>query len=271
MRIRNTLLVEANLTEPKGKDVSRVAAGLLLFSVFQLASRAYETKEYSVITALNTLCVLAGGILSLIGLHLQDAGRPNVQSIRSMWAKCLCVRGPWYLVVVPLLFVTGCGHPAAPAPLVLPQGEWHTFEGTWSATGTRQTLNLGTNHRASISDLTGSLLLTGDRGLGVGFQARSIGFNDNLVGMLGRCVWTDEHGDKVYSELKGESVEAANRIEGTFLGGTGRFAGLIGQYSFRWQYVVESEGGVLSVRAVDLKGRVRVSSTDATPIGEHSQ
>ena len=66
-------------------------------------------------------------------------------------------------------------------------GEWRTFEGTWSASGTRQTLNLETNHRASIFDLTGSLLLTGDRGLGVGFQAKAIGFSDSLAGMQGRC------------------------------------------------------------------------------------
>jgi hypothetical protein len=178
---------------------------------------------------------------------------------------------PWFVVLVPLFFLDGCAQPTAPAAQIVQPGEWHTFEGTWSASGNRQTLNLGTNHRASISDLTGSLLLTGDNGLGVGFQAKTIGFSDNLVGMQGRCVWTDEHGDQVYSELKGESVEAGNRIEGTFLGGTGRFAGVTGQYSFGWQYVVESEGGVLSVRAVDLKGRVRLGSTVATPLGGQSQ
>ena len=88
--------------------------------------------------------------------------------------------------------------------------------------------------------------------------------------MQGRCVWTDERGDKVYSELKGESVGAGNLIEGTFLGGTGRFVGVSGQYSFRWQYVVESED-VLSGRAVDLKGRVQFTSTAGTPLGEHSK
>ncbi len=213
MKIQNSLAAEMNPTEPKGKNVSFVAAGLLIFSLFL----------------------------------------------------------PWCAVLVPLPFVAGCGQSTAPAPQILPAGEWHTFEGTWSASGTRQTLSLEANHRASIFDFTGSLLLTGEHGLGVGFQAKAIGLNDNLVGVQGRCVWTDERGDKVYSELKGESVGAGNRIEGTFLGGTGRFAGATGRYSFQWQYVVESEGGVLSVRAVDLKGRVRFSSTAATPLGEHSQ
>ena len=92
-------------------------------------------------------------------------------------------------------------------------------------------------------DLTGSLVLTGDRGLGVGFRAKAIGFTDSLTGVQGRSVWTDENGDKVYSELKGEMVGAgfANRITGTFLGGTGRFAGVTGEYSFRWEYVIESD------------------------------
>jgi hypothetical protein len=104
--------------------------------------------------------------------------------------------------------------------------------------------------------------------MGVGFRAKAIGFSDNRDGMQGRCVWTDEHGDKVYSELKGESVGTGNRIVGTFLGGTGRFAGITGQYSFQWEYVVESEEGAVSGRAVNLKGRARFGSTAAVSGGE---
>jgi hypothetical protein len=169
-----------------------------------------------------------------------------------------------------LLFATACTQPTIPATGIPPAGEWRTFQGSWSASGTRQTLNLGPNRRASIIDLTGSLLLIGDRGLGVGFQAKVIGFSDSLVGMQGRCVWTDDRGDKVYSDLKGEAVGTGNRIVGTFLGGTGRFAGLAGEYSFQWQYVVESEEGAVSGRAIDLKGRVRFGSATAVPGGEHS-
>ena len=76
--------------------------------------------------------------------------------------------------------------------------------------------------------------------------------------MQGRCVWTDERGDKVYSELKGEFVATGNHIVGTFLGGTGRYAGVTGEYSFQWQFIVESEDGTVSGRAVDLKGRARI-------------
>jgi hypothetical protein len=178
--------------------------------------------------------------------------------------------GRRWLAVAPLLFAAACQAPN-PAPWTASPGEWHTFEGSWSASGTRPTINLGMNHRASIFDLTGSLLLTGDRELGVGFQARAIGFSDNLAGMQGRCVWTDERGDKVYSELKGEFLATGNRIAGTFLGGTGRYADLTGEYSFQWQYVIESEEGSVSGRSVDLKGRVRLGSADAMSGREHSQ
>jgi hypothetical protein len=106
-----------------------------------------------------------------------------------------------------LLFAAACSHRTVPSPGIPSQGKWRTVEGTWSASGTRQTLNLDSNHRASNFDLSGSLLVTGDRGLGVGFQSQAIGFTDSLTGMQARCVWTDEHGDKVYSELKGEFVQ----------------------------------------------------------------
>jgi hypothetical protein len=172
------------------------------------------------------------------------------------------------LALALLLFATGCSQPTVPAPKISPPAEWHPFEGTWSASGTRQTLNLEPDHRASIFDLTGSLLLTGDRGMGVGFRAKVIGFSDNLVGMQGRCVWTDEHGDNVYSELKGEWVGTGNRIVGTFLGGTGRFTGITGEFSFQWEYVVESEDGAVSGRSVNLKGTARFGSTAAAAGGE---
>jgi len=170
-----------------------------------------------------------------------------------------------------LLLTAACGQPSGPAPTPPPPGEWRTFEGTWTAAGTRHTLNLGPNHRAVVFHFNGSMLLSGKQRPGVGFRAQAIGFSDSLAGMQGRCVWTDERGDQVYSELKGETVGTGNRIVGTFLGGTGRYAGVTGEYTFRWQYVVESEDGDVSGRAVDLKGRVRLGSAVVPPAGERTQ
>jgi len=183
--------------------------------------------------------------------------RVSMVSIGRQWAALLLV-----------LLVSGCSQqPAHTSEISLP-GQWHTFEGDWSATGSRKTISLEGNHHASIFDLTGSLLLIGDSGLGVGFRAKAIGFSDNLAGMQGRCVWTNEKGDQVYSELKGQWVGTGNRIVGIFLGGTGPFTGITGEYSFQWQYVIESEDGAVSGRAVNLKGWARFGSTAAAPYGE---
>ena len=149
------------------------------------------------------------------------------------------------------------GGPATPTPLA---GAWHAFEGTWTAAGTRRTLHLGPEHRAAIFELTGSLLLTGAQRPAVGFKAQAIGFSDSRAGMQGRCVWTDERGDRVYSELRGEAVGSGNHIMGTFIGGTGRYASVTGDYTFQWQYVVDADplltASLLAVGTVVLTGTV---------------
>jgi hypothetical protein len=71
-------------------------------------------------------------------------------------------------------------------------------------------------------------------------------------------VWTDDRGDQVFSEITGEGTAANNRLEGTIVGGTGRYAGASGTYAFSWQYVVEAEDGAIQGRAVGLHCRVRV-------------
>jgi hypothetical protein len=169
----------------------------------------------------------------------------------------------WLTLVLPLLLAVACSRPAtgpegAPAP-----GESRTFEGTWSASGTRHTLHLERGHMASVFTLTGSLLLTGQRGLGVGFQAEVIGISDSVTGGVGRSVWTDERGDKVFSELKGQPIGTGSHVVGTITGGTGRYAGLTGEYQLRWQYVIESDDGTIGGRAIGLKGRVTAPAAGA--------
>ena len=108
-------------------------------------------------------------------------------------------------------------------------------------------------------------MLAGPSRPGVGFHAEALTLNDSTTGMTGRAVWTDEKGDQVFSALRGEGTAARNRIEGTFLGGTGRYAGATGTYEFSWQYVIESEDGTVQGRTVSLKGRVRVGEPRASP------
>jgi hypothetical protein len=164
-----------------------------------------------------------------------------------------------------LLLMAACGQPDRPTPETSRPGEWRIFEGTWTAAGTRRTLRLGPDDRAAIFELTGSVLLTGAQRPAVGFRAQAIGFSDSRAGMQGRCVWTDERGDMVYSELKGEAVGSGNHIVGTFIGGTGRYRGVTGDYTFQWQYVIDAEDGAVSGRVVNLKGRAQLSEAASAP------
>jgi hypothetical protein len=114
--------------------------------------------------------------------------------------------------------------------------------------------------------LTGSLLLTGPRGLGIGFQAQVIGMSDDRTGGQAHCVWTDERGDQIFSELRGGPLGSGSAFVGTITGGTGRYVGLTGEYRFRWKYVIDSEDGVISGRTDDLVGRAQAPAS--TPAGK---
>ncbi len=174
-------------------------------------------------------------------------------------------RGARWLALLLAAAAASCSKPArTPGPSPAP-GEWVAFEGTWSAVGERHTLHLGPDRRASVASLGGTLLLTGERGLGVGFQARAITFSDSQTGGLGRAVWIDDRGDEIFSELSGGPIASGRRISGTIIGGTGRWAGVTGAYELGWQFVIETEEGVVQGRAVDLKGRARLGAAPATP------
>jgi hypothetical protein len=105
--------------------------------------------------------------------------------------------------------------------------------------------------------VSGAVVLADPGGLSRGFHGQAIGFDDGEGLSLGRCVWTDENGDRVFSRLRGEPLETGKRLFGTITGGTGRYAALEGEYSFTWQYVVPTEDGRVQGRAVGLSGRVR--------------
>jgi len=168
-----------------------------------------------------------------------------------------------------LAFVAlACGGPAKGPEVSRTPGEWRAFEGTLNATGNRQLLRLGPDRIGAIFSLSGSLLLVGERRLGEGFQCKIIGFNDNTKGIGGWSTWTDTRGDQVFSEIKGEPIGARRRILGTILGGTGRYAGITGEYEFVWKLVVGDESadeGDFQGRADDIRGRFRLIAPASPP------
>jgi|SRR5882672_2239385 len=167
--------------------------------------------------------------------------------------------------------LVACGERSERAESMPAGSGWQAFEGSWTASGTRHTLALASDHRASIISVNGSMLLAADSKLGVGFRAEAIAFADDVHGLVGSAVWTDERGDQIFSELKGENIVAGKRITGTITGGTGRYSGFAGEYGFEWQYVVEAEEGTIQGRAIGLKGRVRRGESEIRPKPEGKQ
>jgi len=162
------------------------------------------------------------------------------------------------LVLALALASAGCGSPEEPPAAAVGAGEERTFEGTWSAAGVHRIVPLGGTREGSIVDLRGTMLLAGAGRPGVGFRAEIVALVDTQTGLVGRGVWTDERGDQVFSELTGEGTAGQNRIRGTFLGGTGRYAGATGSYEFSWQFLIDSDDGSIQGRADGLKGRFRI-------------
>jgi hypothetical protein len=156
-----------------------------------------------------------------------------------------------------LLGAYGVAGPAGPAGPAQSAGTWSTFEGTWSATGARETLPTEAAGEAAVVQLSGAVVLTTGTGLAGGFRAQAIGFDDGRAVSAGRAVWTDSRGDRIFSELKGEPLQTGRRVHGIFTGGTGRYAGLVGDYELTWQYVVHGDDDAVQGRAVDLRGRFR--------------
>jgi len=131
------------------------------------------------------------------------------------------------------------------------------FEGTWSATGRRQTLPTEDGGTAATVQLSGPVTLSAGEGLSRGFHGELIGFDDGRSIRAGRWVWTDTRGDRLFGELEGDGLRTGHRFTGTITGGTGRYAGIGGRFAFTWQYAVDADGGEIQGRTSDLKGQYR--------------
>jgi hypothetical protein len=134
--------------------------------------------------------------------------------------------------------------------------EWRDFAGTWSLAGRRHTLPQAQG-AAAVVDLSGAFVVTGGVAFGRGFRGEVIGFDDGEGVSVGRAVWTDERGDRIFSRLTGETIGGGRRVTGAITGGTGRYTGLEGEFTFTWQYVLAGEGDRIHGRAGDVVGRVR--------------
>jgi hypothetical protein len=202
------------------------------------------------------------GATSIRSTSLRSIGAGNLIScLSSLCNSRLSSVGA--IVLASLLAMTACGR-APHTPESLSAGdEWHDFQGTWTAAGSRIAIPLGDGRRASTSKFEGSLVLAGPSRPAVGFRAEALVLNDTTTGLVGRAVWTDDRGDQVFSELTGNGNSTGNKLIGTFVGGTGRYAGATGSYEFSWRFVLETEDGTVQGQSMGLSGTIHVGSAQA--------
>ena len=146
--------------------------------------------------------------------------------------------------------------PGAPGQQAAADG-WRPFTATWTLKGQRQLVETGADRPASIVYLTGPLTLTSGQGIGRGLLGEVIGFDYGAALLAGRAVFTNERGDRIFCRLEAEPIGASRRARATITGGTGRFERLQGEFSFTWQYVVDSGSGEVDLRTVNVEGRTK--------------
>ena len=144
-----------------------------------------------------------------------------------------------------------------------PEPAWRAFEGSWSASGRIQTLPTERPQTAAIAQLSGALSLVAGDGLSRGFRAEAVGYDDGGGVLTGRAVWTDERGNQIFSTLRGETLATKRHVTGAITGGTGRYAGITGDYEFEWQYIIAGDDRTIQGRTVSLRGRVRTGGGSA--------
>ena len=125
----------------------------------------------------------------------------------------LLLPGRRWLVLAALLLMAACGQSGDPAP------QTPLVNGTRSrARGLRRHApDVAPGSGAPRGHLRTDRVGAAHRGAAAGGRVQGAG--DRLLRQprrQGRCVWTDERGDMVYSELKGEAVGSGNLSSGTF-------------------------------------------------------
>ena len=89
----------------------------------------------------------------------------------------------------------------APAEQAPAAGVWRHFEGTLSASGQRQALPTESGRPAVTVQLSGPVAITAGEGLSRGFLGEVIGFDDGAGLSVLRADWTDQRGDRIFSQL----------------------------------------------------------------------
>lgn len=148
-----------------------------------------------------------------------------------------------------------------------PAEGWIAFEATWSAAGHRRVLRAG-DREAATTHLSGTMTVLRGEGLRRGFRGEAIGYSDGAAFGVGTLVLTDDHGDRVFCDLREQTSPGGTVYAGTIRGGSGAYSGVTGSFSFRWRHLVTTPEGEVQGMTVGLAGRYRKLAAPPAPAGE---
>jgi hypothetical protein len=145
-----------------------------------------------------------------------------------------------------------------PAPFSA-AAEEGAFTGTWIASGERQLQDFMAGRRVFTFRVNGHMNLKDPLGKVSDFWAECSGLWDAATGATARCVWRGERGQEIFVVLDGQPLETGVQVSGRIVGGTGRFEGIEGAFTFTWTSVfINKDTSTLTGHTENIAGTYRI-------------
>ena len=134
-----------------------------------------------------------------------------------------------------------------------------SFNGTWIASGQRQTLDFVEDREVGTFELTGHVNLQDEVGQEKDYWAECVGLSDSVAGSTARCVWQSMENEKIFIILEGRPFKKGVKVTGEIVGGTGNLKGIEGKFAFTWFSVFTNKNqGIFTGHTKDLTGSYRI-------------
>jgi len=132
-----------------------------------------------------------------------------------------------------------------------------TFTAYWAVSGEVHIIEFDNSGVVAAGSHTGTVTLNTSEGPVRAFETDCVAYADD-ASSHGRCVWTGPLGDLIYVELKGTGLAGFGRTRGTFVGGTGKYDGIQGGFSFEWNYnVSRGQDATFDGYTLEMQGNYR--------------